>query len=390
MSQFSDIIYIMIIKNLKKLHYRYLFLAGIYYTIIILSFVATIIDFYVGSTLDIYIDMLFGLLSLGSYLLFFNKKNCPNAAVSIFWISVFIEFLFLEVHNVDFNIIFALFIPIIAYVTMPKRLIIINLALFYTILISYLLYHYINDTNNIFLHTKSYLVAYIIAHFFMLFFGVFYNVAIEESIRRLQKSNKAKELLLNEVHHRVKNNLNLVASILALNAQTTNNPKVNEYLEANQKRIESMAILHEILYKQHSNNSADLTNYVNKLASHIIRSMAQKDVTINCDIEHLELPMDSMIQFGIILNEMLTNSIKHKTKQSKLVINVIFKKCGKFYCLGYCDNSKFNDIEKLKRGFGFNLINLAAKHFKADVTVDTSEGLCYRIKVSLNKISTNK
>jgi two-component sensor histidine kinase len=371
----------MITAKLRELHYRELFLIGIYYTIIILSFIASIVDFFIGSKTDVYIDLLFGTLTLVSYLLLFNRKNCPLAAISIFWISVFIEFLFLEIHNVDFNIIFALFIPIIAYIAMPKKLIIINLALFYALLISYLVYSYANDPNNIFLHTKSYLIAYSIAHIFILSFGLFYNIAVEESIARLQKSNKAKEMLLNEVHHRVKNNLNLVASILALNAQTIDDAAIIEYLVSNQKRIESMAILHEILYKQDGGNSTDLTNYVNKLASHIIRSMAQKDVTINCDIEHLELPMDSMIQFGIMLNEMLTNSIKHKAKDSKLTISVIFKKCGEFYCLGYCDNSKFNDLEKLKRGFGFNLINLAAKHFKADVTIDTSDGLCYRVKL---------
>jgi two-component sensor histidine kinase len=219
------------------------------------------------------------------------------------------------------------------------------------------------------------------AHFFILSFGLFYNLAIEESIRRLQESNKTKELLLNEIHHRVKNNLNLVASILGLNAQTINNLQTKEFLEANQKRIESMAILHEILYKQDSGDSANLSNYVNKLANHILRSMAHKDVIINCDIEHLELPMDSMIQFGIMLNEVLTNSIKHKKDNQKLNINIIFKKCNNYYCLGYCDNSKLQDINILKSGFGYKLITLSAKHFNADITIDTSDGLCYRIKL---------
>ena len=371
----------MFIEKIKKLHYRKLFLFGIYNTIIILSFVAFIIDFYIDEKEDAFLDLLLGTLSLIAYLFLCKKRYVEYASVAIFWISVLIEFLLLYVHSVDINIIFALFIPIIAYISMSKRLIAINLTLFYILLISFLTYYYIHDTQNLFLHTKSYLIAYIMAHFFILSFGLFYNLAIEESIRRLQESNKTKELLLNEVHHRVKNNLNLVASILGLNAQTINNAQTKEFLQANQKRIESMAILHEILYKEDSGNSADLSIYVNKLASHILRSMAQKDVLINCDIVHLELPMDSMIQFGIILNEMLTNSIKHKAKDQKLNINILFKECEEYYCLGYCDNSKLNDLNRLKSGFGYKLITLAAKHFDADITIDTTDGLCYRIKL---------
>jgi len=371
----------MFIKKIKKLHYKNLFIFGIYNSVIILSVITFFIDLAIGSITDAYIDLFFAILALISYLLLFSKGKITESAYAIFWLSVFIEFVYLEVHSIDFNIIFTLFIPIIAYISMPKKMIFINLLIYYMLLILYLYYHYSNDDYNIFLHNKKYLVIYIMANLFILSFGLFYNLAIEESIRRLQESNRSKELLLNEVHHRVKNNLNLVASILALNAQTIQDTQTEEFLHANEKRIESMAILHEILYKQHSSNSTDLSIYVDRLSSHILRSIAQKDVIINCNIIHLELPINSMIQFGIILNEMLTNSIKHKNSKQKLTINILFKQCDKYYCLGYCDNSKLGNIDKLKSGFGYKLITLAAKHFNAEITVDNSDGLCYKIKL---------
>jgi two-component sensor histidine kinase len=367
----------MFLKKIQKLHYKKLFLYGAYNTIIILTLIAFVIDSFLGVKEDAIIDILFGVLSFISYKLFCKRDNLNLAAIALFWISVFIEFLYLEVHSIDFNIIFAFFIPIIAYISMSKRLIIINLILFYILLISYLGYYYFHLKNNIFLHNSSYLVTYIMAHLFILSFGLFYNLAIEESIRRLEESNKIKNTLLHEVHHRVKNNLNLVASILGLNANMINSTTTKIFLESNQKRIESMAILHEILYKQDRANSADISDYIHKLLAHILKSVSQKDVEVKCNIEHVEFPMDSMIQFGIILNELITNSIKHKNRDN-LKININFYHYNTYYCLEYCDSNITADKNKLKSGFGYNLINLAAKHFKADISIDNSNGLCYK------------
>ncbi len=365
----------MLFKKLRELHYKKLFLYGAYNTIILLTFIAFAIDLSLGAKKDAIIDIIFGGLSLISYILFFKRDRLNTAALALFWISVIVEFMYLELHSIDFNIIFAFFIPIIAYISMPKRLIIINLILFYILLISYLTYYYFHLKDNIFLHNPSYLVIYIMAHLFILSFGIFYNLAIVESIRRLEESNKIKNMLLHEVHHRVKNNLNLVASILGLNANMIDSKTTKTFLESNQKRIESMAILHEILYKQDRANSADISDYIHKLLAHILKSVTQKDVNVDCNIEHVEFPMDSMIQFGIILNELITNSIKHKNRDD-LKIDINFYRCNSNYCLKYCDNLNA-DKNKLKSGFGYNLINLAAKHFRADIKIDTSNGLCY-------------
>ena len=369
----------MLFISFKKLHYKQLFLYGAYNTIILLTLIAFFIDTFIGTKADAIIDFLYCTLTLSSYLLFCKNKELNSAAVSLFWISVIVEILYLEVHKIDFNIIFAIFIPIVAYISMSKKLIIINLSLFYIVLISYFSYYYFKLPNNTFLHNSGYLVAYIIAHLFIISFGVFYNLAIEESIRRLEESNKRQQILLNEIHHRVKNNLNLIASILGLNANMVESKSVQNFLESNQKRIESMAILHEILYKQNSASSADISDYVNRLLNHIMQSVAQKDIKINYNINHLELPMDSMIWLGVILNELVTNSIKHKNVEF-LKIDIEFHKCSNNYCLIYCDNLKAN-IDRVKSGFGYKLITLAAKGFNADINIDTKNGLCYKFKL---------
>jgi len=368
-------------NKIQTLHYKKLFLYGVYVVIMLLSVVASVVDFLIGNMTDMVIDVLFGLTSFFAYRTFFLQEKLVTAAVSLFWISVLIEFLYLVVHSVDFNIIFAVLIPIIAFIAMPKRVIICNLTLYYILLIFFFLYYYHYDTTNPFLHNSAYMVAYVMAHLFILAFGVFYYLAIDESVKRLETANKNQKLLLNEVHHRVKNNLNLISSILGLQLDTVSDNFRKQFLKENQRRIESMAILHEILYSRGTVTNADLKEYVEILVEHLVSSATSEKIEVETDIVRITLPMESMIQLGIMINEMMTNSIKHLSRhKEKLQIHIHFEANGEgAYILYYCDNASHIDTKLLEEGFGYNLIVLTARYFNADVTYDISDGFCYRI-----------
>jgi len=368
-------------KKIRTLHYKKLFLYGAYAAIMLLSVIASVVDFLIGNIADTVIDVLFGLTSLFAYRTFFIQDKLVPAAVALFWISVSIEFLYLIVHSVDFNIIFAILIPIIAFIAMPKRVIIYNLVLYYLLLVLFFLYYYHYDMTNPFLHNSAYMVAYVMAHLFILAFGVFYYLAIDESVKRLETANKNQKLLLNEVHHRVKNNLNLISSILGLQLDTVSDDFRKQFLMENQRRIESMAILHEILYSRGTITNADLREYIETLVEHLVSSASSEQIEVKTDIVRVTFPMESMIQLGIMLNEMMTNSIKHLSKDTeKLYIQIRFEPYGENgYCLSYCDNAKDIDIERLEKGFGYNLIVLTAQHFQAEVEYDISDGLCYYV-----------
>jgi len=338
----------MFINKLRELNYKELFVYGSFISIITLGVVGTIVDAFRDSY-DAYIDLFYTISTYLIYRYSFKRKNIEQSATILFWLSTISELAFLYSNKVDFDLIFALLIPIIAFVSMPLKKIIINLTLFYLLLISILVYFYFQYPNHLFLHNFKYMFAYF--------------------------------LLLKEIHHRVKNNLNLMASILGLQEQRSKNEIVKEALEGSRSRIESMAILHEVLYKNDRKDSLNIKNYIDKLILNIIHCESSTEkVKASCEIDAISLTMNSMIQFGIMLNEMVTNSIKYvKTSDGIIKITLSFKILESGYQLTYCDNGEDVDLEKLKQGFGFNLIKLTVEQFSGEMNLTVDNGLCYNI-----------
>ncbi len=372
-------------KSTQRLPYRKLFIYGAYATIFVLSLLAAVIDFLIGNRIDVPIDLAYGVLTFLIWVYSRNKREIEVAAQVLFWVVVSIEFVFLVVHGVDFDLIFAILIPIIAFVSLPLRKIVINLSLFYLFLLLLLLYYYVNYPMHPFLHNIKYMVAYGMAHAFMVSFGIFYHLAIDESVKRLEASNQQKALLLSEVHHRVKNNLNLISSMLGLQRRHIKNQEAKEAVESNQRRIESMAILHEILYQSKNLNEIDMQQYLKMLVEHIIacESLEHK-IDVVLEVMPVKLDVDSMIQFGVMLNEMITNTIKHASlEREKSEIHITFRRKKEGYQLLYCDNARRVDQEKLKQGFGYNLITLTVRQLGGKMLLKTDHGLCYDILFDL-------
>ncbi len=362
----------------REIRYKELFISGAYITIVIVTIIGTFVDYLIGSYIDIPADLLFFALSIAGWRYVSGKNDIELSAVVLFWIATLMEFIYLYIHQVDYNLMFAILIPIILFIALPWRKIVINLSLFYILLTGFLAYYYFEQPDNRFLHDPSYMLAYALMHIFMIFYGIFYYLAIDETLRKLEASNREKSLLLNEVHHRVKNNLNLVAAIFGLEEDEVSNPGQKLFLESNRRRIESMATLHEILYRKGTSDSADLHDYLGALIGHLAAGTAVNP-QINSQIDHIRLPMGSLIQIGIMVNEMITNSIKHHDADTPLEIRVHFYRDKNSYKLDYCDNAGKVDTKKLESGFGFRLIRLAASHFDAKVTYTVSERFCYHI-----------
>ena len=223
--------------------------------------------------------------------------------------------------------------------------------------------------------------GYFLAHAFIISYGFFYHLGITESIKRLEESNRLNRLLLKEIHHRVKNNLNLMASILGLQEQQNQNRIVKEALADSRSRIESMALLHEILYKNDKKENLNIKEYINKLIKHIINSeSSQERVKTKSEIDSIYLTISSMIQFGIMLNEMITNSIKYaKSKNGIVQIDISFKKTDKGYIFTYNDNGKNINLKKLQSGFGFKLIELTIEQLNGKMELENKNGLSYKI-----------
>jgi two-component sensor histidine kinase len=137
--------------------------------------------------------------------------------------------------------------------------------------------------------------------------------ALKEERDRLAQSLEEKEILLNEVHHRVKNNLQVIASLLRLQADASHEPAVIEALRESQNRVESMALIHEQLYGNHDLRVVDMAKHAGLLLTNLLQSYGVDSDRISGHVEIEPLPMGvaRAIPAGLILTEFISNAIKH-------------------------------------------------------------------------------
>jgi two-component sensor histidine kinase len=130
---------------------------------------------------------------------------------------------------------------------------------------------------------------------------------------RIRVSLEEKEVLLREVHHRVKNNLQIISSLLYLQSRRIGDPGVEEIFRASQSRVRSMAFVHEKLYQSHDLSRIDLGQYVESLARDVYLSytVAPERVALEVHIERVLLSVDLAVPCGLVLSELLTNALKH-------------------------------------------------------------------------------
>lgn len=144
--------------------------------------------------------------------------------------------------------------------------------------------------------------------------GIAHNTTEKKHVQqRMEQSLKEKEVLLKEVHHRVKNNMQVISSILNLQSSYVSDEYTLSLLKESQNRIKTMAYIHESLYQNKSFTSVNFSEYVNTLVNNIVQSYTYngEKVKLIMNIEKVNLSLDSSIPAGLIINELITNAIKH-------------------------------------------------------------------------------
>jgi len=150
------------------------------------------------------------------------------------------------------------------------------------------------------------------------------------SEEKLKQSLKEKEVLLKEVHHRVKNNLQVISSILNLQSSYVKDKRTLEILRESQNRIKSMAFIHESLYQTKDFSSINFTEYVTNLTSNLVHSYQgfEDQVELDLKIQELYLNLDLAIPCGLIINEILSNALKYafpKNRKGKISLRLALK-----------------------------------------------------------------
>jgi two-component sensor histidine kinase len=163
----------------------------------------------------------------------------------------------------------------------------------------------------------------------------------KEAEERIRASLNEKELLLKEVHHRVKNNLQVICSLLSLQAQGLEDAKTIRLFEESQGRVRSMALLHEQLCLSNDLARIDFAAYVNELIGHIRRSSNRRNdpVAMTIEIQSFALPLDLAVPCGMIVNELVSNALEHAFPDGRVgQIRIGLVRDATGYCLTVADD----------------------------------------------------
>jgi two-component system, sensor histidine kinase PdtaS len=203
------------------------------------------------------------------------------------------------------------------------------------------------------------------------------DLAIKNAL--LDKRNAENELLLKEIHHRVKNNLEVVSSLLALQSAKIDNPDIQDAMLSSQNRVNSMGILHQKLYQGEHLAFIEMKNYFINLSQNILNSYdAAERITIDCDMNEINLDVDTAIPIGLIVNELLTNSLKYAFEkgQNGNVKLSLEDKGDNLLQLKIADNGIGKSLTNKPQGTGFGtqLVDLLTKQLDGIIHQEINNG----------------
>ncbi|MBA4746429.1 MAG: sensor histidine kinase [Muricauda sp.] len=210
-----------------------------------------------------------------------------------------------------------------------------------------------------------------------------------KSRNEIQERIEEKETLLKEVHHRVKNNLQTVSSLLSLQSRAIDDSKISSIIKSSQNRVVSMAMVHEMLYKRDDYLSKiELEPYVRELCDYLVRSVkgSNRNVKVALDISDYKLSIDTVIPLGLIINETITNALKYGiTEGNDGEIHVSVQKMeNNRYKMYLGDNGVGYSEEinpKTSNSLGLKLIYNLARQLRGSISRDYSKkGTHYTIE----------
>jgi two-component sensor histidine kinase len=204
---------------------------------------------------------------------------------------------------------------------------------------------------------------------------------------KLEASLKEKELLLQEIHHRVKNNLQVVASLLNLQQRTIKDPAVAQLFEDSRNRVYTMAAVHEKLYQSKSLDRINLGDYLRDLIDGLIQSYNVNSNYIQFEIntDLINVNIETAIPCGLIVNELVTNIVKHAfpdRRQGKVLVECLATSDGSIQ-LKVCDNGvgipAHIDLSRAS-SLGLRIIGQLSRQLKGKMKIEATEGTCFALK----------
>ncbi len=211
------------------------------------------------------------------------------------------------------------------------------------------------------------------------------GVATDITARKLsdeltKKSLREKEMLLQEIHHRVKNNLQIIVSLLKLQSRYIHDKRDFDVFQKSRARVETMSMIHEKLYKSSDISSIDLGVYTRDLANHLLKAynVNHEHIELKVNSEEINLGIDSAIPCGLIINELIINILKYAfPDKTKGTIEIDIKKAGEYINLIVKDDGvglpAGYDL-RTSESLGLQLVETLIKQLEGSVTITSGNG----------------
>ena len=204
--------------------------------------------------------------------------------------------------------------------------------------------------------------------------------------RQKKKANEEKEILLKEIHHRVKNNLQTISSLLSLQSFSIGDDKVKDAVRESQERVKSMALIHQMLYQQEKLSEIDFGQYLQKLVESISSGYHNPAtrVSYHIDCDNARLDIDTAIPLGLIANELLINAYKYAfngRNQGDIFISLVRNNTNKYLFrikdngIGLPGHISIDKAETL----GLRLVSLLVRQIKGNIAFSTTGGTEFTI-----------
>jgi PAS domain S-box-containing protein len=217
-------------------------------------------------------------------------------------------------------------------------------------------------------------------------YGIYRDITRRKKTEeKIARDLKEKEVLLKEIHHRVKNNMQIISSLLNMQIRYVKDEADKEIFRESQNRIKSMALIHERLYKSDDLTHISFEEYTRKVVSYLLASYESgpKNIDFIFDIEDVAIPINQAIPLGLIVNEIISNSLKYAFKDTpKPVIHITLHKIDSRFEMIIQDNGCGLDLSKKpeeSKTMGIHLIKTLTAQLHGTLDMESDQGLAYTI-----------
>lgn len=209
------------------------------------------------------------------------------------------------------------------------------------------------------------------------------NELLSEKNKIVERSLQERETLLKEIHHRVKNNLQIISSLLSLQSKSLHDADAQGAINESRNRVKSMSLIHEQLYQEHTISGVDMKDYMSRLVNSLVASygLDTDRVAIKIDADQILLDVDSAIPLGLILNELVSNSMKYAFPDLRSgTILISLKDMMDELKLVVQDNGVgMESAPKGTQSFGLSMVNSLNRKLKAEMKVISKAGTCVEL-----------